>query len=242
MSDAGIFINDSKVIIPDVTACNGIIHAIDAVLMPPAPPRTKCMFAISEASAIVQSGLGGDAEVRCSSQRMASSLVSSASGCSEEEAKAFAPDPLCIGIDGILPISAPVAENDSGSIVLNGDLLQTISIDVLANDISGDGGEELTLDITAVTTQPDNGRCEIITDHFGNQVIEYTTRNPRKIGTDSVAGGIDTEAVFEPNFTGTATCKYEVCYVERPELCDIAKVDIHIAAPSVSIYTYMNVD
>ena len=222
VSDAGIFINDSKVIIPDVTACNGIIHAIDAVLMPPAPPRTKCMFAISEASAIVQSGLGGDAEVRCSSQRMASSLVSSASGCSEEEAKAFAPDPLCIEIMGILPVSAPVAENDSGSIEQkDGDPQQTISIDVLANDTPGDGGEELTLNITAITKQADEGECVISADHFGNQVIEYTYTN-----TD---------------FTGTDTCKYEVCYVERPELCDIAKVDIHIAAPPVSIL-YMNED
>ena len=183
--------------------------------------HAECMFAISEASAIVQSGLGGNTETRCSSQRMASSLVNSASGCSEDEAKAFAPDPLCIGIDGILPVSAPVAENDSGSIVLNGDLLQTISIDVLANDIPGDGGEELTLDITAITKQADQGECVISADHFGNPFIEYTYTN-----TD---------------FTGTDTCKYEVCYVERPELCDIAKVDIHIAAPPVSIL-YMNED
>ena len=175
--------------------------------------HAECMFAISEASAIIQSGLGGNTETRCSSQRMASSLVSSASGCSKEEAKAFAPDPLCIGIDGILPVSAPVAENDTGSIELDGDL--TISIDVLANDTPGDGGEELTLNITGVTKQADQGECVISADHFGNQVIEYTLTN-----TD---------------FTGPDTCKYEVCYVERPELCDIAKVDIHIAAPPVSI-------
>jgi len=198
-------------------------RTLEPTLMPPAPPRTKCMFAISEASAIVQSGLGGNTETRCSSQRMASSLVSSASGCSEEDAKAFAPDPLCIGIDGILPISAPVAENDSGSYPSEKDMdpQLTISIDVLANDAPGDGGEELTLNITAITKQADEGECVISADHFGNQVIEYTYTS-----TD---------------YTGPDTCKYEVCYVERPELCDIAKVDIHIAAPPVSIL-YMNED
>ena len=119
-----------------------------------------CMFTISEASAIVQSGLGGDAETRCSSQRMASSLVSSTSGCSEDDAKAFAPDPLCIGIDGILPISAPEAENDSDTIIR--DLVrdtQTIDIDVLANDEPGDGGEGLSLVITQITKQADKGEC-----------------------------------------------------------------------------------
>ena len=33
--DDGVKINDSNVIIPDIMACNGIIHVIDAVLLPP---------------------------------------------------------------------------------------------------------------------------------------------------------------------------------------------------------------
>ncbi len=35
VTDGNLFINDSQVIIADVAAANGIIHAIDAVLMPP---------------------------------------------------------------------------------------------------------------------------------------------------------------------------------------------------------------
>ena len=35
--DDGVKINDSNVIIPDIDACNGIIHVIDAVLLPPNP-------------------------------------------------------------------------------------------------------------------------------------------------------------------------------------------------------------
>ena len=35
--DDGVKINDSNVIIPDIDACNGIIHVIDAVLLPPSP-------------------------------------------------------------------------------------------------------------------------------------------------------------------------------------------------------------
>ena len=38
MRDQALFINDSQVIIADVRASNGIIHAIDSVLMPPATP------------------------------------------------------------------------------------------------------------------------------------------------------------------------------------------------------------
>jgi len=35
--DDGVKVNDSNVIIPDVQACNGVIHVIDAVLIPPTP-------------------------------------------------------------------------------------------------------------------------------------------------------------------------------------------------------------
>jgi uncharacterized surface protein with fasciclin (FAS1) repeats len=38
LRDQALFINDSQVIIADVRASNGIIHAIDSVLMPPATP------------------------------------------------------------------------------------------------------------------------------------------------------------------------------------------------------------
>merc|ERR1712127_72487 len=35
--DDGVKVNDSNVIIADVQACNGVIHVIDAVLIPPTP-------------------------------------------------------------------------------------------------------------------------------------------------------------------------------------------------------------
>lgn len=41
-SDSGVMINDANVIIPyDVIASNGIIHAIDKVLMPPTAPTAS---------------------------------------------------------------------------------------------------------------------------------------------------------------------------------------------------------
>jgi uncharacterized surface protein with fasciclin (FAS1) repeats len=42
--DGDLFINDAKVIIADVPANNGVIHAIDAVLMPPAPEPASFEF------------------------------------------------------------------------------------------------------------------------------------------------------------------------------------------------------
>jgi uncharacterized surface protein with fasciclin (FAS1) repeats len=35
-SDMGVMINDARVVITDITATNGVIHVIDAVLLPPA--------------------------------------------------------------------------------------------------------------------------------------------------------------------------------------------------------------
>ena len=35
--DDGVKVNDSNVIIADVQACNGVIHVIDSVLLPPTP-------------------------------------------------------------------------------------------------------------------------------------------------------------------------------------------------------------
>jgi len=35
ITDAGVMVNDAKVIQPDIMASNGVIHAVDAVLMPP---------------------------------------------------------------------------------------------------------------------------------------------------------------------------------------------------------------
>ena len=40
INDAGIFINDAQVIVADLTADNGVVHVIDAVLTPPAPTNT----------------------------------------------------------------------------------------------------------------------------------------------------------------------------------------------------------
>ena len=35
VSSDGVMVNDANVVIPDIIASNGIIHAIDAVLLPP---------------------------------------------------------------------------------------------------------------------------------------------------------------------------------------------------------------
>ena len=40
VSDEGVMVNDSNVIVPDIMASNGIIHVIDKVLIPPEGPTT----------------------------------------------------------------------------------------------------------------------------------------------------------------------------------------------------------
>ena len=48
--DGNVMINDATVIIPDVAASNGIIHAIDTVLLPPADEMTEDAMADDEMS------------------------------------------------------------------------------------------------------------------------------------------------------------------------------------------------
>merc|ERR1712003_591604 len=50
ISSKGVFINQAKVITADVEASNGVVHVIDAVLMPPtAPtPATKNIVELAE--------------------------------------------------------------------------------------------------------------------------------------------------------------------------------------------------
>jgi len=59
VSDKGAFINSSKLVATDVDASNGVIHIIDAVLMPPAKganARQVIREAIAEGAQLFNSG------------------------------------------------------------------------------------------------------------------------------------------------------------------------------------------
>ena len=64
INGGGVFINDAQVIVADVTASNGVVHVIDAVLLPPVMPTTTIMDVVSNSpehtvleAALLASGL-----------------------------------------------------------------------------------------------------------------------------------------------------------------------------------------
>ncbi|SMF11512.1 fasciclin domain-containing protein [Pseudobacteriovorax antillogorgiicola] len=48
MEGFGFFVNDARIVFPNIRASNGVIHAIDSVLLPPAPPSIADIAAGNE--------------------------------------------------------------------------------------------------------------------------------------------------------------------------------------------------
>ena len=51
VSEEGVMVDEAKVIVPDIIASNGIIHAIDKVLMPPKDPTMSPTTSLAPTSA-----------------------------------------------------------------------------------------------------------------------------------------------------------------------------------------------
>ena len=66
INDEGVFINNAQVTVVDIAADNGVVHVIDAVLLPPAPPTNTILDVIQNspehmllAAAVDAAGLSG---------------------------------------------------------------------------------------------------------------------------------------------------------------------------------------
>ncbi len=66
INDEGVFINNAQVTVADIEADNGVVHVIDAVLLPPAPPTNTILDVIQNspehmllAAAVDAAGLAG---------------------------------------------------------------------------------------------------------------------------------------------------------------------------------------
>ena len=66
INEEGVFINNAQVTVADIEADNGVVHVIDAVLLPPAPPTNTILDVIQNspehmllAAAVDAAGLAG---------------------------------------------------------------------------------------------------------------------------------------------------------------------------------------
>ena len=66
INGSGVFINDAQVTVADVAASNGVVHVIDAILLPPVMPTNSIMDIVTNSAdhntleaALVASGLDG---------------------------------------------------------------------------------------------------------------------------------------------------------------------------------------
>ena len=101
--DGGVRVNDSNVVIADVQACNGVIHVIDAVLIPPTPEAAPepDFSALAETCSFCSGGLDDPTAVL---------PVDGGETC--EQAAAFAAgltasDPLCTTVQFAEPTCCP---------------------------------------------------------------------------------------------------------------------------------------
>ena len=86
--DDGVKINDSNVIIPDIIACNGVIHVIDAVLLPPAEEEEA---PAEEEEAPAE---GGDAVASAKAEKEPSMMVGKSGKAKSSKAKTLKETPM----------------------------------------------------------------------------------------------------------------------------------------------------
>ncbi|MEM9884724.1 MAG: fasciclin domain-containing protein, partial [Bacteroidota bacterium] len=184
INDDGIFINDAEVIVADILAENGVVHVIDAVLLPPpALPATVVDI-------IVESEIHTTLEVGV----IAAGLADDLSG--EGPFTVFAPtdDAFAALPDGVLD-SLLADPNDLGEVLL----YHVLNARVLSTDLS-DGQTATTLlgeDIT-VTIDADGNifindaqviTADILAENGVVHVIDAVLTPPAEVDCEDVVGG-----------------------------------------------------
>ena len=141
INDDGIFINDAQVTVADIVTDNGVVHVIDAVLLPPTPFTVVDVIVNSEVHTLLEAAVG------------AAGLVDALSG--EGPFTVFAPtDDAFIALATALDVTA---EDLLGLPELADILLyHVVGAQVLSTDLA-DGATATTLNGAEVTVEID---CE----------------------------------------------------------------------------------
>ena len=165
--DGNVMINDATVIIPDVAASNGIIHAIDTVLLPPADEMTEDAMAddeMMETGTIVDVAVANGSFTTLVAAVQAAGLVETLSG--EGPFTVFAPtdDAFAAALDALgLTADELLADTDT--------LTSILTYHVVAGEV--DAATAISLDGQSAETV--NGAEIAISVVDGNVMINDAT-------------------------------------------------------------------
>jgi len=141
INDDGIFINDAQVTVADIVTDNGVVHVIDAVLLPPTPYTVVDVIVDSDVHTLLEAAVG------------AAGLVDALNG--EGPFTVFAPtDDAFVALANALDVNAEdLLSLDELADIL---LYHVVGAQVLSTDLS-DGATATTLNGSDVTVEID---CE----------------------------------------------------------------------------------
>ncbi|MFM7726947.1 MAG: fasciclin domain-containing protein, partial [Flavobacteriales bacterium] len=190
----GVFINDAQVIVADITADNGVVHVIDAVLLPPAPPTNTILDIVVNSAdhntleaAVVAAGLQdalsgpGPLTVFAPTDAAFAALPAGAIDALLADPTGALTEVLLYHVVGGVALSTDLADGMMITTLLGQDVTVTINADgvfindaqVIVADIIADNGVVHVIDAVLLPqVQPSNTIMDIVANSGDHTTLE----------------------------------------------------------------------